>query len=304
MKKHAIKNKYFLIAFSFVFYILCIYIYTINALTEKREEAITAIDERLKLGAYAVYELIGKEFFKRATKRDSITPEEDWENIQKLTSFNNQAGLAFLYSVILKDEKIYVIASSATQEELNNGTELHYYHLYDTASSELVSTFEDHTIRTVEYKDKWGEFRGVFIPIEISDAHTIVMASEVELSYLNAVLDDVKKQSYRNGCLFLVFLTPFVFSIGYLLKLENIELHELLHTDNLTSLPNRLFLITHLNKYISNTDQYTENLALFHIDIDNFKEINDGFGYRVGDDALRSIANRLNEYIRDRGILT
>ncbi len=304
MKKHAVKYKYILIAFSFIFYIFCVYLYTTNTLTEKRVEAIAAIDERLKLGAYAVYELIGEEFFKRATKRDSITPEEDWKNIRKLTTFNNQAGLAFMYSVILKDKKFYVIASSATQEELNSGTELHYYHLYDTASNELASIFEDHTIRTVEYQDEWGEFRGIFIPIKIDDNHTVVMASEVELSYLNSVLNDVKKQSYSNGCLFLIFLTPFVFSIGYLLKLENIELHELLHTDNLTSLPNRLFLITYLNKYISSTDQHTENLALLHIDIDNFKEINDGFGYRVGDDALRSIANRLNENIRDRGILT
>ncbi|MEJ2612053.1 MAG: bifunctional diguanylate cyclase/phosphodiesterase [Candidatus Thiodiazotropha sp.] len=304
MKQHAVKYKYILIAFSFIIYILSVYIYTTNTLTIKKEEAIAAVDERLKLGAYAVYELLGERFFKHAIKHDSITPEEDWKNIRKLTSFTKQAGLAFLYSVVLKDKKIYVIASSATQEELNNGTELHYYHLYDTASSELVSTFKDHTIRIVDYKDEWGEFRGIFIPIRISNDQTVVMASEVELSYLNDVLNNVKKRSYIGGCLFLIFLTPFVFSIGYLLKLENIELHELLHTDNLTSLPNRLFLISHLNKYISNTDQNTDNLALLHIDIDNFKEINDGFGYHIGDDALRSIANRLNEHTLNRGILT
>ncbi|MEJ2403788.1 MAG: bifunctional diguanylate cyclase/phosphodiesterase [Candidatus Thiodiazotropha sp.] len=304
MKKRAVKYKYILIAFSFLIYIISVYIYTTNTLTIKKEEAIAAVDERLKLGAYAVYELLGEEFFKHAIKRDSITPEEDWKNIRKLTSFTKQAGLAFLYSVVLKDKKIYVIASSATQEELNNGTELHYYHLYDTASNELASTFKDHTIRIVDYKDEWGEFRGIFIPIKISNDQTAVMASEVELSYLNDVLNNVKKHAYIDGGLFLIFLTPLVLSIGYLLKLENIELHELLHTDNLTSLPNRLFLITYLNKYISNTDQNIENLALLHIDIDNFKEINDGFGYRVGDDALISIANRLNEHILDRGILT
>jgi diguanylate cyclase (GGDEF)-like protein len=304
MKMHAVNYKYILIAFSFIIYILSVYIYSTNTLTIKKEEAIAAVDERLKLGAYAVYELLGEGFFKRAIKRDSITPEEDRENIQKLTSFTNQAGLAFLYSVVLKDKKIYVIASSATEEELNSGTELHYYHPYDTASNELVSTFEDHITRIVDYKDKWGEFRGIFIPIKISNGQTVVMASEVELSYLNDVLNNVKKNSYVKGCLFLVFLTPFVFSIGYLLKLENIKLNELLHTDNLTNLPNRLFLITYLNKYVSNTYQNIENIALLHIDIDNFKEINDGFEYCVGDDALRAVANRLNEHTLNRGVLT
>jgi diguanylate cyclase (GGDEF)-like protein len=41
-----------------------------------------------------------------------------------------------------------------------------------------------------------------------------------------------------------------------------------------------------------------------HIDIDNFKEINDGFGYRVGDSALKSIAKRLSTYFGTRGMLT
>jgi diguanylate cyclase (GGDEF)-like protein len=273
-------------------------------LAHKKSAAIAAIDEKLKIGAYAVYYIMGESFFKRATHKNSITPEEDWENIRKLTSFNKQAGFAFIYSAIQKDDDIYVISSSATQDELYSNTELHYFHHYDTASDGLISVFEDHTTKIIEYQDKWGEFRGIFVPIRIDGNHTVVLASEVELSYLTEILDDIKHQTYAEGFLFLVFLSPFIFSIRYLLKAENLELQELLHTDSLTELPNRLYLLKYLDDQFSKPIKEQECLALLHIDIDDFKEINDGFGYRVGDIALISIANRLTESIGGRGLIT
>jgi diguanylate cyclase (GGDEF)-like protein len=302
--KHPVMYQYIIIALSFVVYALCVYVYTSITLTYKRNEAIIDIDEKLKTGASAVYNIMGTDFFRRATHKGSIDPEEDWENIRRLTSFNKQAGLAFLYSTIKKNGKIYVLSSSATDEEINNNTELHYFHHYDTANDELVSTFKDHTIRKVEYRDKWGEFRGLFIPIRIDNTHTVVVAAEVEMSFLKNMISKIESESYLNGLLFLIFITPFVFSVRYILKEENLQLQELLYTDNLTKLPNRHFLFKYLDNYFSKANKQKQNLALLHIDIDDFKEINDGFGYRVGDDALKSIANRISSYLDSRCILT
>jgi diguanylate cyclase (GGDEF)-like protein len=281
-----------------------VYLYTVTTSATKRSEAIDQIDDGLRTGAYAVYYIMGEDFFMRAIHSDSIAPDEDWENIRNLTSYIEHTGLAFIYSAIEKNGNIYILSSSATQDELNNQTELHYFHHYETASNELTSTFNDHRIRTVEYKDKWGEFRGIFIPIRITDNHTVVVASEVELSYLKKVMQAVVQESYSNGLLFLLFITPFVFSIRYLLKKENLELQKLLYTDNLTDLPNRLYLFKHLDELFSSPNNQLTSLALMHIDIDNFREINDGFGYRVGDSALKSIAKRLSTYFGTRGMLT
>jgi methyl-accepting chemotaxis protein len=115
---------------------------------------------------------------------------------------------------------------SSTQSELDNNTELHYFHHYNTIHDEVTLTFEDNTIRTLEYQDEWGTFRGIFIPIRIDDSHTIVLASEVELSYLNNIMNDIKQESYKNGFLFLIFIAPFIFSIRYILKRENFELQK------------------------------------------------------------------------------
>jgi diguanylate cyclase (GGDEF)-like protein len=304
MTKRSAIFKYIIIGFSFIFYLFCVFLYTSSNSASKRNEAIAQIDNRLRTGAYAVRYILGEDFFMRAIHSDSISPDEDWENIRNLTSYIEHTGLAYIYSVIEKNGNIYILSSSATQDELNNQTELHYFHHYDTASDELISAFKDHTTRTVEYKDKWGNFRGIFIPIRIDDSHTIIVASEVELSYLKKVIHNVEMESYKNGLLFLLFITPFVFSIRYILKEENRELQILLYTDNLTTLPNRLFLFKHLDELFSSPNNQQITLALIHIDIDNFKEINDGFGYRIGDSALRSIANRLSVYFGARGTLT
>jgi hypothetical protein len=78
---------------------------------DKRIKALAQIDEKLVIGAYAVHSILGEDFFKRATHADSIKPEEDWDNIRRLTSYNKHAGLAFLYSLIEKNGDIYVLSS-------------------------------------------------------------------------------------------------------------------------------------------------------------------------------------------------
>jgi diguanylate cyclase (GGDEF)-like protein len=60
--------------------------------------------------------------------------------------------------------------------------------------------------------------------------------------------------------------------------------------DPLTTLPNRRFL----DKLLSSSPAPSGNrLALIHIDLDGFKEINDTRGHAAGDDVLRITASRL-----------
>lgn len=58
--------------------------------------------------------------------------------------------------------------------------------------------------------------------------------------------------------------------------------------DALTGLPNRHYIIKHLNKLLENNE--AEGYWLAMIDIDNFKGINDTYGHNFGDEALKAIA--------------
>ncbi len=70
------------------------------------------------------------------------------------------------------------------------------------------------------------------------------------------------------------------------------------HHDELTGLPNRALFNDRLKQAITKARRHKEEIALFFIDLDHFKEINDTMGHEVGDEVLKFFAKRLNDSVR------
>lgn len=68
------------------------------------------------------------------------------------------------------------------------------------------------------------------------------------------------------------------------------------HHDPATSLPNRAKLASFMNQHLQDAGA---KLAVFYIDIDRFKTINDTCGHHVGDRVLGEVADRLRRTIRE-----
>ena len=74
--------------------------------------------------------------------------------------------------------------------------------------------------------------------------------------------------------------------------------HQALH-DSLTGLPNRFLVNQRAHDLLCRARSEDLRIAVFFIDLDNFKTVNDTFGHGIGDELLRAVAARLSTSVRD-----
>jgi diguanylate cyclase (GGDEF)-like protein/PAS domain S-box-containing protein len=79
--------------------------------------------------------------------------------------------------------------------------------------------------------------------------------------------------------------------------MERATQHRAQH-DSLTGLPNRSLLNDRVQQAIDRAIRYKNKVALFVVDMDKFKEINDTRGHAAGDLVLVTIAQRLRDSVR------
>nr|WP_294839457.1 diguanylate cyclase [uncultured Methylotenera sp.] len=81
-------------------------------------------------------------------------------------------------------------------------------------------------------------------------------------------------------------------------KIRDNEVHQHAYFDTLTKLPNRRMLMDRLSQALSQSERYQRTLALFFLDLDHFKQINDTLGHDAGDRVLKVAAARLLSCVR------
>jgi len=82
------------------------------------------------------------------------------------------------------------------------------------------------------------------------------------------------------------------------LNAKNKEFQELTITDKLTGLFDRHHLISILEDEISRCHRYGHSLALMMVDIDDFKDFNESYGYKAGDQMLSYAGTLIKKNIR------
>lgn len=77
---------------------------------------------------------------------------------------------------------------------------------------------------------------------------------------------------------------------------------ELAYHDPLTGLNNQRYMSTLFEQALVLANRPHQMLAIFYIDLDNFKPINDSAGHHVGDEVLKTVAKRLVDNTRSTDI--
>lgn len=85
-----------------------------------------------------------------------------------------------------------------------------------------------------------------------------------------------------------------------LLKQSQDKVQFLANHDTLTGLPNRSLFNDRLKHAIEQARRSQKHVALFFIDLDRFKIVNDGLGHPIGDEVLKIVSKRFKDILRSQ----
>jgi diguanylate cyclase (GGDEF)-like protein len=82
-------------------------------------------------------------------------------------------------------------------------------------------------------------------------------------------------------------------------RLSEVKIEYMAHHDALTDLANRVLLNQRLEDALGRRIHREEAVAVHHLDLDQFKAVNDTFGHPSGDKLLKIVADRLRGLVRE-----
>ena len=81
------------------------------------------------------------------------------------------------------------------------------------------------------------------------------------------------------------------------------QIEHLAYHDTLTGLPNRSLFLDHVRVALVRAERDGESAALFFLDLDRFKSVNDSLGHSSGDEVLKVVAERLRGALRQGDVV-
>ena len=196
-------------------------------------------------------------------------------------------GEAFKHTlnwVIIYNHKYYPIA-------FNNAFKK-YFGIKDDASApkELANLLKIQTSETAKFWEKIPTFKAGQHWRE--EDKVLLLSGEIRdiMVHVHAVasVHDINKVEH-----FLVIISDITEQ-----KAAETKLLTLANYDSLTGLPNRALLLDRIDRGLEHAKRHTKSMAVFFVDLDKFKQVNDSLGHKAGDELLVIIAKRLEDKLR------
>ncbi|MEH6357713.1 MAG: EAL domain-containing protein [Pseudomonadales bacterium] len=221
-----------------IVYLLWVGVFVGTNYVSEKDRLYRSLDAQLNTAAASLPLLLPDNFHHQAMQSGDLSSQQSLELVLKLSDFSRIRDVIYIYTLVLRGDNVYFTASSASDEEIETGDGITYYFdHYDDVDPGVFDVFRSEQKAYLEYTDQWGALRSVFIPLRSSDGTLYVVAADIEISHIQALLRDSLLKTLGVAALFLLFAIPLVlaFSVATRRLAKKLELRVQERTEELVS---------------------------------------------------------------------
>ncbi len=208
-------------------YILALGSYVYYGYESEKTALYESLNQELLQGAKALPVLLENSFHGKLLDAQSVSEQEDMQNIKKLSDYTKLTRLIYIYSFVLDGDTVRFASSSATPKELEKNEGLsHYFDVYESATEKLKEAFSKQEIYYENITDKWGTFRSVFIPLKTENGKVFVTCADIRIDFIETKLNEIVFYSILEALFYISILFPFFIAFWLVNKKINRQLEE------------------------------------------------------------------------------
>lgn len=206
--------------FAVIIYVLWVVAYAYFDFKFEKNRLYQSIDKRLEYAALITPALLPENFHHKGLVKGAVSAQQDFSNTQKLSKLTDvNSGVKYIYTLVLRDNKIFFTSSSATEQERDTGQGLtSFFDQYKDVDPRVYEVFNLNQTRFLEYSDQWGTFRSIYVPQYAADGSLFVTAADISTSDIQTILNQRLRATVLVAILFLFFAYPL-----YLLSTQKIK---------------------------------------------------------------------------------
>ena len=198
--------------------------------TYEKDNIYNQLDQQLESAALTASLLIPDKLHHQNMMAGDISSQDDNHNISTLSAYTDNSDIAYIYTLILRDNKLFFTSSSATTKERKSGEGLsHYFEQYNDVDPRVFDVFKTKQKVFLEYSDQWGSFRSIFMPRYSSDGTFYIAAADIPTHRVQALLNQQLYRTLAIALLFLVFAYPLYFVANHYIRNKSNNLEYKLH---------------------------------------------------------------------------